>query len=94
MIKRVFEEKEVTKMENVLIEEKLICDICEKEIAKGKGYYELATSHNDWGNDSFESSESFDVCSKECLTEKFNEYLTESESGRSTNRFEVEHTTR
>lgn len=61
------------------IAEKVTCDVCGKIIADKKnrwaGYWTLTTGHNDWGNDSCESYEDFDLCSKDCVQEKLNEYF-------------------
>lgn len=77
--------------EKVLVGKTLYCDVCKKEIAKRKGYWELTTGHNDWGNDSCESIEHFDVCSQMCLMHKFAEYLDESDKNdNNTKYFEVE----
>lgn len=43
------------------------CDICGKEINLGDWFYSVMTGHNDWGNDSCDSIQSFDVCSDGCL---------------------------
>ena len=40
-----------------------------------KDYYEVTTSHGDWGNDSWESLHIYDICSDECLSKMFDEYL-------------------
>lgn len=67
-----------TVTESVYIGETTYCDVCKKEINTNKGYYELTTGHNDWDNDSCESIEHFDICSRTCLMNKFTEYLDES----------------
>lgn len=64
--------------ESVLVGKTLYCDICKKEIEKGNGYWEVTTGHNDWGNDSRDSIEHFDVCSDVCLMMKFGEYINRS----------------
>ena len=74
MFKDHYETKEHAVTERVLVKRELICDICKKEIQHDAGYWEVTTHHNDWGNDSCESYEHFDVCSIECLKSKFNEY--------------------
>ena len=76
--------------EKVLVGTTRYCDVCKKEIEKGKGYWKLTTGHHDWGNDSCESIEHFDVCSQMCLTSKFAEYLDESDANdNNTKYFEV-----
>ena len=69
---KIYTKKEVFIQEDVL--EKIKCDICRKEI-KDEYYYEVTTSHNDWGNDSWESLHISDICSNECLSKMFDEYL-------------------
>lgn len=88
-IKRKYETKTHTITENVIVEEWHICDVCQKKI-ETNSYWELTTHHNDWGNDSYESYEYFDVCSKECLRKKFEEYIEQSDNDINTMFFEVE----
>lgn len=64
--------------ERVLIGETMYCDICGKEIKKDTGYWNVTTGHHDWGNDSHESIEHFDVCSDSCLLMKFSGYINAS----------------
>jgi len=68
---KVYENKEIQVIKEVLV--KTICDICGKEVPLN--HYEVTTGHHDWGNDSIESIENFDICSDECLKEQFNIYL-------------------
>ena len=42
------------------------------------GYWEVHTGHHDWGADSGDSYEHYDVCSEECLTKLFDEYKNRS----------------
>lgn len=92
-LKQKFETKEHLVTEQVLVEEKMICDICGHEIKRRRGYWYVTTHHHDWGNDSCESYEEFDVCSVECLKEKFNDYCEESFGDIGTKCIEVEHKT-
>lgn len=79
--------------EEVLVGETLYCDICKKEIEKGKEYWEATTGHHDWGNDSCDSIEYFDICSDICLMMKFGEYIDRSQKTRyNTEYIEVERT--
>lgn len=91
-VNRDYEIKTHTVTERVLVKETRYCDVCKNEIAKEKEYWELTTHHNDWGNDSAGSYEHFDVCSKDCMRKKFEEYLEESGDERYSNSkcFEVE----
>lgn len=43
------------------------CDICHKKIKKD--YWKICRHHGDWGNDSVDSYEYWDVCSEECAKE-------------------------
>ena len=57
-------EEQVTKLVTYQTE----CDGCEK-IEKGyrpKGWHQFDSNHGDWGNDSIESYDYFDVCSWGC----------------------------
>lgn len=60
------------------------CDVCGKDIPPTKRsypryeqfpYFEIRTSHNDWGNDSVDSIEYIDACSPECAMKFAKEYL-------------------
>lgn len=75
--------------EKVLVSEKRYCDECGKEITDH--YWYLRTHHSDWGNDSCESFETFDLCSPDCLRKKFEEYVYESNTDMNTKEFEVTH---
>lgn len=90
-VKKHYEVMTHTVTEEVCVGETTYCDICNKEINTNKGYWELTTGHHDWGNDSCESIEHFDVCSEICLMNKFSEYLNESgKDDYNTMYFEVE----
>lgn len=65
-------------IEKVCVGETMTCDVCKKEILKGSGYWNVTTGHNDWGRDSIDSIEHFDICSEICLMSKFSDYLDES----------------
>lgn len=91
MLEKKYEIKEHVVVEKVLVEQKLICDICGKEIKHGSGYYDVSTCHGDWGNDSYESHKDFDICSVECLKNKFDKYCSESSVEYNTMEIKVEH---
>ena len=55
----------------------LICDCCGKEIDDMSHYWHVCTGHHDWGNDSVDSIEQYDLCSDECLKEKIDLFLGE-----------------
>ena len=81
---KLYTEKQVLIKKYVL--EKIKCDICKKDI-EDETYYEVTTSHNEWGNDSWESLHTADICSDKCLSKMFNEYL---ELNSDTKKIEVE----
>lgn len=60
------------------VETCMYCDYCEKEIRNGKGFINVISSHNDWGNDSIESYKNADV-HKECL-QKYLKWLFSEDS--------------
>lgn len=85
--------------QRTVFDEKLVgirCDVCNKEIKhsdrrlgyrdkslRAVRYAECYHDHNDWGNDSCESYEGFDVCC-DCLGKWLDgekEYLEENDTG-------------
>ena len=66
----------IIEKEKVTVEREIIkgieCDVCKRKIV-GK-YWKLSTHHYDWGNDSIESYEDFDLCSPECISVMLNKY--------------------
>lgn len=55
-------------------------------------YYEVTTSHNDWGNDSCESIQHFDIC-PDCITDFVDRYFKKAKKDDiSTARIEIEKT--
>lgn len=58
------------------------CDICERLIKPtncredSSQYFKVTTGHNDWGNDSCESIEHFDICPN-CIGEFVSKYARE-----------------
>lgn len=78
-------------MKKVKVNEDILCDICQQKIDDKKGYYFVRMGHNDWGNDSGDSAESFDICDSECLYKLFDAYIGRSEGVFNTEYFEVEH---
>lgn len=75
------EDKEVVYKIKKKIEE-VRCDICERPIPlmtycnKQCKYFRVMTGHHDWGNDSCESIEYYDVCPG-CLGKFVSEYFTD-----------------
>ena len=76
----IWKNREVV-VRNTKVRTHIKCDTCGKIIAdstKGcRAYYRVVMQHNDWGNDSVDSIESYDACSKECLKPYFEQYLKE-----------------
>lgn len=68
---KITEKKMVTVEREVVIGR--VCDVCKKKIVGD--YWYLSTHHHDWGNDSIESYEHYDLCSEVCIDIKLNEYL-------------------
>ena len=61
------------------------CDICGKDIlpiniysVDQYNYFLITTHHHDWGNDSVDSYEYYDVCSPECVMAFANKYIRDS----------------
>lgn len=100
MIDEIKEVKEVTEIKETVVARVRKCDVCGKVIrdsrdkiktGKRTDYWKLTTGHNDWGNDSIESIESFDICSPKCLQKKFDEYIKDSDNECNSWYFEVSH---
>lgn len=77
-IKKEYEVKTYTVTEKVCVKQTKHCDVCDSVIDNDGAYWELTTGHHDWGNNSIESIENFDICSEICLRKKFDEYVRES----------------
>lgn len=84
-----YETKTYVKTEEVITAEKRYCDLCEKEITGP--YWYMMTGHNDWGNDSCESVETYDICSETCLRKALEKYVNVSKKDRNTQYMEVQH---
>lgn len=56
------------------------CDICKKYIpaqnwkAPVSKYFRVTTGHNDWGNDSIDSIEHYDIC-PDCINKFMTDYI-------------------
>jgi len=89
MKRKKYEEKMVK--QRVAVETKVYCDVCGKEITRDNkdAGYDVQTHHSDWGNDSVDSFEYFDLCSIECLTKHMNEYFND-ECIRRTSAYDIE----
>lgn len=66
------------------------CDICGKVIDT-RNWFSVSTHHSDWGNDSFESLEFYDICSDKCVMEFAGKYVSEAYGGVNTKTIEIEH---
>ena len=78
-IKSEYEVRTRTITEKVCVSTIMHCDVCDSVIDPDhESYWELTTGHHDWGNDSCESIQYFDICSEACLKKKFDEYVKES----------------
>ena len=73
----------------VPIKKEIICDVCNTRITRS--YWHLITQHSDWGRDSIESIESFDLCSHACVNDKLWEYLEKSSNDYNSEEFNLEH---
>lgn len=63
------------------------CDFCGKEHigdTEPKGWHQLMRRHDDWGNDSIDSNEHFDVCSPECYIQVIRASLAQMRSHKET----------
>ena len=81
---------QITKRKEITVKREILsgikCDVCGKDI--NKGFWTLTTGHNDWGNDSCDSMINFDLCSKECVQKKLDEYFKDC-CGSNTHYFEL-----
>lgn len=102
MVKEIKEVREVTEVKEKVIGFVKTCDVCGKVIydtredvpmlgAHGQHWWELTTGHCDWGNDSIDSIEDFDLCSPDCLRHKLEEYIKDSNHEINSCYFNVEH---
>lgn len=76
------ETKEVTEVKSVTVGHK--CDNCGK-VHNGQfpdEWHHFSSHHNEWGNDSIDSYEYYDVCSPECYVKKLTEVVEGEMSGR------------
>lgn len=66
------EKKEVTEVKEVTVGHK--CDNCGKVVNKVNfpdEWHSFSSQHREWGNDSCDSFEYYEVCSPECYIDKF-----------------------
>ena len=78
------ERKEVKEQRQVIVA--VVCDNCGKE-HKGSEqpdeWHSFSGHHNEWGNDSVDSCEYYQVCSPKCYVEKLTEVVKEFDGYRS-----------
>lgn len=85
----VYEEIEHTVTEECAV--KAFCDVCETEIKEKVPYFDITTGHHDWGNDSHESREEYQVCSEECLQQLVDSYKSRTERRINTEYIDIKH---
>jgi DNA repair exonuclease SbcCD ATPase subunit len=94
---RVTETKEITKVVREEVTVKRICDNCGNEITlwdrpEEYNYFLVTTHPYDWGNDSIDSYESYDVCCPKCALEMAEKYLANAyKEGYNTKTIKIEH---
>lgn len=89
MIKERYEKKTYLKTEEVMVSQKRYCDVCGAEI-KGP-HWSITTGHNDWGNDSCDSVEYYDACSRSCFNKLIDDYINKTDDRLTSQYFEIEH---
>lgn len=89
---KTIESLTIKKIEKMPATETCTCNVCGQliyrrslqesdELPKNDelySFWDVTTGHNDWGNDSPESIEQYEVCSPTCLQELFDIYKSES----------------
>lgn len=104
---KTIESLTIKKIERMPATETCSCNVCGQliyrrslqesdELPKNNelySFWEVTTGHNDWGNDSPESIEHYEVCSPTCLQGLFDIYKSESsEYQRNSKYINVRHT--
>ena len=79
----------IKKSESVQIENVVghTCDVCKKTVMERtlpKEWYSFSSHHDEWGNDSIESYEDFDVCSVRCYMDQLYRCVGEMEGKEAT----------
>jgi hypothetical protein len=77
MIKEKYEVKEHVVVDRVLIGQQMFCDVCGKEIKHKQYYWKVNIGHTDY--DGYDNN-SFDICSVECLKQKFSDFCEYSKN--------------
>ena len=83
------------------VPDKIICDMCGRVIQKTDvktydfgsigDHYKVTCGHCDWGNDSVDSVQNYDICSKKCMTNLFLKYLGVADGSKNTAYIEINH---
>lgn len=66
--------KEIKNKFTKVFETGCTCDICKKEIKENSVYIRVNTGHREWGNDSIDSIQWYDICSTECLDKLYQQF--------------------
>ncbi len=96
---RITEEKEVTRTNIEKIPVGIICDYCKEEIkpvrsfanSRVYNFFHICTSHQDWGNDSIDSVETFDACCPGCALKMAEAYIVKSYKSQNTRQITITH---
>ena len=78
-MKKKYYEKKIVE-QDVLVKTETYCDICGVKIEAKNNYFAVKTHHSNWGNDSIDSFEDFDICSNKCLHKKLDDYYDDKTS--------------
>lgn len=73
--------EKVCEMVHKTVVTEITCDVCKKVIPPNTVIWSLYTHHYDWGNDMINNTRHFDLCSKECVNKKYEEYFKDCENG-------------
>lgn len=70
----------------------IICDNCSEDIKNNEKdhFFEVMTSHSDWGNDSRDSIRHFDFCGPRCIAEHSAAYFEKANGSEEYNAERVE----
>lgn len=96
---RKVERREVVKKTVEKVTVGRYCDNCGEEICAVEkiggrnvyNYFLVSTHHNDWGNDSIDSYESYDACCPSCAVKLAGRYLEVAYEGNNTKEINIAH---